>query len=309
MVSILRASDNERALADISINAQTREVEFHLNGFYDRQHFNSVIARPDSTPPTALRFRDIGVGGGSALIVHDTAIDGYSIIAPWRDTKALLVANRLDMLSGQLSTSDPILSSVLEVAEEIILVKNNQALVPQFHEGKFSSYNETIAETVKELAQQFGIPHTMEAAVGFARLSNPYALNGVPVALTFNTDENDVVRYVSIALEPVVYHLDTRGSLVFRESLGIETHGKVPERDVVEIDMDSTATYVYSTGRLKASYASFYDFLQTSGVRKDVPFTSGLHATIAGLSGSHELSRITRSLLREGEMSLLRLKP
>ena len=94
---------------------------------------------------------------------------------------------------------------------------------------------------------------------------------------------DEAFESVDIALRPAIFRLsdlDDTSGIEFRDTLGIETKGKFPERAVAAIDVDTTEVKVYERGKL-------VDVLRHTGL---LPFGKPLHIQL-GVSADTDTRR------------------
>ena len=156
-----------------------------------------------------------------------------------------------------------------EATEEVLITTGSgRVLVPQFLDQKYSLYNEIVRGNVIEVASGMELT-PLDFGVSLGGLRSPHSLNGFPIRAVINYKNtsdgmDEAFESVDIALRPAIFRLsdlDDRSGVEFRDTLGIETKGKFPERAVAAIDVDTTEVKVYERGKLVDVYGTLVSFL------------------------------------------------
>ncbi len=214
-------------------------------------------------------FNGVGWGGGSTYIVESRSATGERqrhLIAVIRDKMARASPGTLGSLSGIGNATDPIAAVLKEATEEVLLsTQSGNVLVPRFS-NRFGLYNDLIRADVSENGLLMGLNPT-DFGVYMGELRYPQALNGFSMRALFNYDLTDADRprfnSFEVGLGPIIFRLPDSGEgsrVEFRDTLGIETGGKVPERAVAAINLDTTEVIIFEKGKESDRYGNIGAF-------------------------------------------------
>jgi hypothetical protein len=172
-------------------------------------------------------------------------------------------------------TENPLNSSVKESIEEVIVLKDGKAIIPQHTEEPWTVYNSAIRSTITDIARNFGVKSFVETAVTIANFQDPlYYLDGerklkIDVGLNaFNGQPISIAA--TIVTPPINIRTDSLAELSFRETLELETGGKVPERAVVLMkirgDENAPEIIIYNKGDRIAQHSTIGQFMMERGM-------------------------------------------
>ncbi len=219
---------------------------------------------------SAMNFDGVGWGGGTVYIVASGTKVGpkWEMIAPIRDLGAKVSPGTLASLTGTGNATDPIALAIGEATEELLVTASDTVLVPRFvKNSSFAPYNGIVASDAIRLSSAMALDSRI-FSVSEGGILRPYQLNNVPIRLvlsyrTATKGERDAPNSVDIAIQPIIFNLldnDEIGTIGYRDTLGIETGGRAPERDVAAIDIESTAVTVYNQGKAVDTYNTLRTF-------------------------------------------------
>lgn len=233
--------------------------------------------------------------GSSSTIMLELPDASYAILT-YRDAKAPRYPNALDGLGGMINTLDFAESATRETFEEVILVNDASALIPQYPpETPLSLYNNEISEYMLSLSRRFGIEDAHSICGRMTSLEEPMYMNDrrdMPVGFVLNDwgfGDGPLIA-ADILIPPLIIKLDSLNLLQPRETLEIETNGRAPERDVVLVQTTANpkqpGVVVFRRGEEIARYPTFErsPFVQYAGSERKVCHTIAATFRHIGLS-------------------------
>lgn len=203
------------------------------------------------------------------------------MVAVYRDRYAPTYSNIIDSLAGLADTERPLDSSIKESVEEVIMLKGSKVLIPQYTERLWTAYNSAIRSTITDMARGFGIESFVETEVSTADFQNPlYYLDGerkLVIDVGLNAFKGQPISIAAtVVTPPINIRTDSLEGLSFRETLEIETNGRVPERAVVLLRIRGSGSepglIVYSKGTMVSQYGTVAQFMAERGI-SDRPYT------------------------------------
>ncbi len=271
---ISKIGEKDAVIFDMRFDAKTMGIYFEPKAAMPTRQYESnpnVInlnkIRESLYKSGEATFENIICGGGSSMILE--LPDGVQyFISTYRDAKAPRFPSMLDDTGGIVNTLNPLQSSIREVAEEIIIVDRNSAVIPQFP-GGWSEYNKLISDTVPMFSRQFGITDTHLVRGSTVQMREPLYFESkkdmpMGIALIELVIGEPLIAAVLI-IPPLILKQDSIGS--FRETLAIETKGAAPERDVVLVKITESHperpdVIVYNKGERTEEHVTFNNYTE-----------------------------------------------
>lgn len=233
----------------------------------------------------SLTLKGMAYGGGSSIVIEFSNGDKY-IISRLRHPDAPSYPNTLSALTG-VSDSPTVLPLLKEAVEEVLIVYEGKIVIPRFVERPFVTYNAFVEKIIRKTAKAFVEFYRDSISLDFSfkevmlgKITNPlYLEKEVPIGVGFykqrgvnfdgKEEEGDDIGFFDIILPPFLMKLDLEpgdGSIVFRDTLGLEMRDKRKELDVVllklEGDKKSPDMIVYREGKVYHKFYSINDYIE-----------------------------------------------
>ncbi len=266
-----------------------------------------------------VHILNTGWGGGSIILFNGvnpldrhisrrTAEVHNYLIAPIRSSGTKVWPDSLGLESGIGNATDPIASVLKEATEEIVITTNDgKLLVPSFYNENLRRYNDQIKRNLSHIASAFGL-EAAEIPVRQIFLNAPHFLNNTPIRIAINYNESNKGEHAragafDIVLEPILYSLSAYNSkasypIAFRDTIGVETGGRVPERRIMAANLENGVVEVFHKGARIGSYGSFKAFINDNTYILDSrhPVIPAFAVMVHSLMHENQLQREMRDL-------------
>jgi hypothetical protein len=249
-----------------------------------------------------VKVKNAICGGGSAFIL-ELPSDTQYLVSVFRDAFAPRCPNTLDISEGSVDTKDPIAGVIRESVEEVLVLSKGSVVIPQFTKQPWAQYNDMIHKRVSYISGQFEIEATHKVPIRAMGLKKPLHVagkNDLSISLQYEGKRSELssklsVTWLNLLTPPMLIKQEALGDVTFRETLALETHGAVPERNVVLIkikgdDASMPGVIVYHEGERLREYPTFDEYLSENFV------SDALYTPVMGM--------LLRSLGDEGHASL-----
>lgn len=241
-----------------------------------------------------IRFRDVAWAAGSAYTLKVDGQERY-LCGVWRDSGALYYPNMVDSSSGVGSTHDPFITALSESTDELLVIRKGVVLLPQLNgdsPSRLHAYNGLLREKVGEKAERMGYrTETLKSGYAIITEDQRWRLDNMQVTATFDiltrSSDQKKTPFFEFALPSMILNIGTDSAgFSIRDTIAIETEGKVLERNVVLMHMKDGKVSIYQEGKKVEQFENFYEFGLNSGVSSKTPFTPGFMLVLKGLEKS-----------------------
>lgn len=233
--------------------------------------------------------KGIMLGSGGSILLELPNKSVY-MITVHRDQKAPRYPGTLDSLAGITDTKMPVDSCIKEMVEEVVIIKNGAAIVPRYMQEPWVRYNSAVERTITDVSKNFGINEIIRTNATLMRVQDALYFGSdsrLQISIGFHAVKGDPISIVHIVVPPIVIREESLANLTFRETIAVETEGKVQERDVILVKImgesasaNEPEVMVYSKGRLLEKYKTFYDFMNAAKGMPTPPYSPILATTM-----------------------------